>query len=55
MSAGKQDKQQDDPPSCCTATRFRETSLILDVLSRQHGRLAIMARGAGVQIKLREC
>lgn len=39
-------KQQDEPAFVLHSYPFRETSLILDVFSRSHGRLAIMARGA---------
>jgi len=46
MSQEHRHKQQDEPAFVLHSYPFRETSLILDVLSRQHGRLAIMARGA---------
>ena len=39
-------KQQDEPAFVLHSYPFRETSLILDVFSRQHGRLPVMARGA---------
>ena len=39
-------KIEDEPAFVLHSYPFRETSLILDVFSRQHGRLAIMARGA---------
>lgn len=46
MSQPHRNKQQDEPAFVLHGYPFRETSLILDVFSRQHGRLAIMARGA---------
>lgn len=46
MTAANRHKQQDEPAFVLHSYPFRETSLILDVFSRQHGRLAIMARGA---------
>ena len=46
MSQPHRYKQQDEPAFVLHSYPFRETSLILDVFSRQHGRLAIMARGA---------
>ena len=39
-------KQQDEPAFVLHSYPFRETSLILDVFSRRHGRLPVMARGA---------
>ncbi len=39
-------KQQNEPGFVLHSYPFRETSLILDVYSRSHGRLPIMARGA---------
>ncbi|MDD5383904.1 MAG: DNA repair protein RecO [Gallionella sp.] len=46
MTAASRNKQQDEPAFVLHSYPFRETSLILDVFSRQHGRLAIVARGA---------
>ena len=39
-------KRQNEPAFVLHSYPFRETSLILDVYSRSHGRLPIMARGA---------
>ncbi|HEX5336870.1 MAG TPA: DNA repair protein RecO [Gallionella sp.] len=46
MTAANRNKQQDEPAFVLHSYPFRETSLILDVFSRRHGRLAIVARGA---------
>jgi DNA repair protein RecO (recombination protein O) len=46
MTAAHRNRQQDEPAFVLHSYPFRETSLILDVFSRQHGRLPIMARGA---------
>ncbi|MFZ5522932.1 MAG: DNA repair protein RecO [Pseudomonadota bacterium] len=46
MSQPHRHKQQDEPAFVLHSHPFRETSLILDVFSRSHGRLAIVARGA---------
>jgi len=46
MSQPHRQKIQDEPAFVLHSHPFRETSLILDVFSRQHGRLAIVARGA---------
>ncbi|MDH4234897.1 MAG: DNA repair protein RecO [Gallionella sp.] len=46
MTAANRNKQQDEPAFVLHSYPFRETSLILDVFSRKHGRLAIVARGA---------
>ncbi len=46
MTAANRNKQQDEPAFVLHSHPFRETSLILDVFSRKHGRLAIVARGA---------
>jgi DNA repair protein RecO (recombination protein O) len=46
MTVANRHKQQDEPAFVLHSYPFRETSLILDVFSRRHGRLAIMARGA---------
>ena len=46
MSQPHRHKQQDEPAFVLHSYPFRETSLILDVFSRSHGRLAIVARGA---------
>lgn len=45
-SATRHNKQQDEIAFVLHSYPFRETSLILDVFSRAHGRLAIVARGA---------
>ncbi|MFZ2540356.1 MAG: DNA repair protein RecO [Gallionella sp.] len=46
MTATNRHKKHDEPAFVLHSYPFRETSLILDVFSRQHGRLAIVARGA---------
>lgn len=46
MAQSHSHKKQDEPAFVLHSYPFRETSLILDVFSRQHGRLAIVARGA---------
>jgi DNA repair protein RecO (recombination protein O) len=46
MTSAGRNKKQDEPAFVLHSYPFRETSLILDVFSRQHGRLAIVARGA---------
>lgn len=46
MTAAGRNRQQDEPAFVLHSYPFRETSLILDVFSRGHGRLALMARGA---------
>lgn len=46
MTAASRNKQQDEPAFVLHSYPFRETSLILDVFSRQHGRMAMVARGA---------
>lgn len=46
MTAASRNKQQDELAFVLHSYPFRETSLILDVFSRQHGRLPVMARGA---------
>jgi len=46
MTSASRNRQQDEPAFVLHSYPFRETSLILDVYSRQHGRLAIVARGA---------
>lgn len=46
MTAANVKKHQDEPAFILHSYPFRETSLILDVFSRRHGRLPIMARGA---------
>ena len=46
MTAASRNKIQDEPAFVLHSHPFRETSLILDVFSRSHGRLAIVARGA---------
>jgi DNA repair protein RecO (recombination protein O) len=42
----RHNRQQDEPAIVLHSYPFRETSLILEVFSRHHGRLPIMARGA---------
>lgn len=42
----RQNRHQDELAFVLHSHPFRETSLLLDVYSRQHGRLAIVARGA---------
>ena len=46
MTAANRNRQQNEPAFVLHSYPFRETSLILDVFSRSHGRLAIVARGA---------
>jgi DNA repair protein RecO (recombination protein O) len=46
MTAANRNKHQDEPSFVMHSYPFRETSMIIDVFSRQHGRLAIVARGA---------
>ncbi|MBK9160581.1 MAG: DNA repair protein RecO [Nitrosomonadales bacterium] len=46
MTAADRNRKQDEPAFVLHSYPFRETSLILDVFSRRHGRLAIIARGA---------
>ena len=46
MIAGNRNKKQNEPAFVLHSYPFRETSLLLDVYSRQHGRLAMVARGA---------
>ena len=46
MTAASRNKQQDEPAFVLHSYPFRETSLILDVFSRHHGRMAMVARGA---------
>ncbi len=46
MTAASRNRQQDEPAFVLHSYPFRETSLILDVFSRRHGRLPVMARGA---------
>jgi DNA repair protein RecO (recombination protein O) len=44
--SSRQNRQQDELAFVLHSHPFRETSLLLDVYSRSHGRLAIVARGA---------
>jgi len=44
--AGRQNRQQDEPAFVLHNYPYSESSLILEVFSRHHGRVAIMARGA---------
>ena len=46
MTAANRSKHQDEPAFVLHSYPFRETSLIIEVYSRHHGRLAIVARGA---------
>ncbi len=46
MSAANRNRKQDELAFVIHSYPFRETSLLLDVFSRHHGRLAIVARGA---------
>jgi len=46
MTAASRQRTQDEPAFVLHSHPFRETSLILDVFSRAHGRLALVARGA---------
>ena len=46
MTATSRNNHQDESAFVLHSYPFRETSLILDVFSRSHGRLAIVARGA---------
>jgi len=46
MTAASKNRQQDELAFVLHSYPFRETSLIIDVFSRQHGRLPIVARGA---------
>jgi DNA repair protein RecO (recombination protein O) len=46
MTAASRNKHQDELAFVLHSYAFRETSLILEVFSRLHGRLAIVARGA---------
>ena len=45
-TASRQNRHQDELAFVLHSHPFRETSLLLDVYSREHGRLAIVARGA---------
>lgn len=45
-AVSRHNRHQDEPAIVLHSYPFRETSLILDVFSRSHGRLAIVARGA---------
>ena len=46
MTAANRNRHQDEAAFVLHSYPFRETSLILDVFSRSHGRLAMVARGA---------
>lgn len=46
MTAANRQRKQDEPAFVLHSYPFRETSLILEVFSREFGRLAIVARGA---------
>jgi len=45
-AVSRQNRQQDELSFVLHSHPYRETSLLLDVFSREHGRLAIVARGA---------
>jgi DNA repair protein RecO (recombination protein O) len=45
-NAASKQRIQDEPGFVLHSYPFRETSLILEVFSRQHGRVALVARGA---------
>ena len=45
-TVSRQNRRQDELAFVLHSHPFRETSLLLDVYSREHGRLAIVARGA---------
>ncbi|MDO8208190.1 MAG: DNA repair protein RecO [Gallionella sp.] len=45
-TVSRQNRHQDELAFVLHSRPFRETSLLLDVYSREHGRLAIVARGA---------
>lgn len=46
MSPGSKQRIQDAPAFVLHSYPYRETSLVLEVFSREHGRVALMARGA---------
>jgi len=46
MTAANRNRHQDELAFVLHSYPFRETSLIIDVFSRQHGRLVMVARGA---------
>ncbi|HSM97388.1 MAG TPA: DNA repair protein RecO [Gallionella sp.] len=46
MTAAQRNRHQDEMAFVMHSYPFRETSLIIDVFSRSHGRLAMVARGA---------
>ncbi|HTN93404.1 MAG TPA: DNA repair protein RecO [Gallionella sp.] len=46
MTAANRNRHQDESAFVLHSYPFRETSLILDVFSQSHGRLAMVARGA---------
>ncbi|HET7833986.1 MAG TPA: DNA repair protein RecO [Gallionella sp.] len=46
MTSPGRTRLQDEPGFVLHSYPFRETSLLLDVFSRHHGRLAVVARGA---------
>jgi len=46
MTAASRNKQQNEPAFVLHSYPFSETSLIIEVFSRRHGRLPIVARGA---------
>lgn len=46
MSTGSKQRIQDAPAFVLHSYPYRETSLVLEVFSREHGRVALVARGA---------
>ena len=46
MSSSAKQRLQDQPAFVLHSYPFRETSLLLEVFSRNHGRLPLVARGA---------
>ena len=46
MSSGSKQRIQNEPAFVLHSYPYRETSLVLEVFSRQHGRIALVARGA---------
>jgi len=45
-NAASKQRIQDEPAFVLHSYPFRETSLVLEVFSRQHGRVPLVARGA---------
>ena len=46
MTGSNKHRQEEQPAFVLHSYPYRETSLIIEVLSRQHGRVALVARGA---------